>query len=87
MTITGRQIREARAFLGLQRNELAAKVKTVTTATITRAESVDGEPPITTAQAAAIQQVLERAGVDFTSDTSGAAGVGLRKADSEDRKL
>lgn len=85
--ITGRQIREARALLGLQRSVLAARSKIITTATITRAEAVDGEPPITTVQAAAIQQVLERAGVDFTSDTVGPAGVKLRKADSEDRKL
>ena len=68
MTIAGRQIREARALLGLPRNELAAKV------TIVRAESVDGEPPITTAQAAAIQQALERAGVEFIPETGGGAG-------------
>ena len=42
MTLTGQQIREARALLGLQRSELAARVRGVTTATIVRAESVDG---------------------------------------------
>ena len=84
--ITGRQIREARALLGLQRSALAARSKIVTTATITRAESVDGEPPITTAQAAAIQQALERAGVEFISDTAGEAGVRVRKAGPENRK-
>ena len=68
MTITGRQIREARALLGLHRSTLAARVRSVTTATIMRAELVDDEPPITTAQGTAIQQVLERAGVEFTSD-------------------
>ena len=77
MTITGRQIREARALLGLQRNEVAAKVKTITTAAIIRAESVDNEPPIPAAQAAAIQQALEHAGVEFTSDPP---SVRLRKA-------
>ena len=80
MTITGRQIREARTLLGLQRNELAAKVKTVTTLTITRAESVDDEPPITTAQAAAIRSFFEAAGIEFVADDDGADGVRLRKS-------
>jgi predicted transcriptional regulator len=80
MIITGRQIREARALLGLQRNVLAIKAKVVTTVTIARAESVDGEPPITTAQAAAIRQALERAGVEFVADDGGELGVRLRKA-------
>ena len=70
MTITGRQIREARALLGLQRNEVAAKARTVTTATIVRAESVDGEPSITTAQATAIKRALEAAGIEFTDENS-----------------
>ena len=69
--ITGSQIREARALLGLQRNELAARVKSVTTATIARAETVDGEPPITIAQATAIRQTLVAAGIEFE-------GVALR---------
>ncbi|RYB01354.1 XRE family transcriptional regulator [Lichenibacterium ramalinae] len=66
--ITGRQIREARALLGLQRSQLAARVRNITTATIMRAELVDGEPPITTAQADALKEALERAGIEFTSD-------------------
>ena len=69
--ITGSQIREGRALLGLQRNELAARVKSVTTATIARAETVDGEPPITIAQATAIRQTLVAAGIEFE-------GVALR---------
>ena len=68
LMLTGRQIREARALLGLQRNQLAAKVMTVTTATITRAELADHEPPITIAQAAAIERTFDRAGVEFTPD-------------------
>lgn len=65
MTLTGHQIRKARALLGLQRNELAARMKSVTTATIARAETVDGEPPITIAQATAIRQILVAADVEF----------------------
>lgn len=72
--LTGRQIREGRALLGLQRNEFAKKVRTVTTLTINRAEAVDDEPPITIAQATAIEGVFDRAGVEFTTD-----GPWLRK--------
>ena len=78
--ITGSQIRKARALLGLQRNELAARAKGVTTATITRAESVDDEAPITIAQAAAIQRALEAVGIDFILDDDSVAGVRLRKS-------
>lgn len=78
--ITGRQIREARALLGLQRSELAAKVKIVTTATIARAESVDDDPPITIAQATAIQQTLEASGIEIIQGNGGAASVRLRKS-------
>ena len=78
--ITGRQIREARALLRLQRSELAARVKTVTTATISRAESVDDEPPITIAQAAAIRKYLEAAEIEFVDENGGASGVRMRKS-------
>ena len=64
--IAGRQTREARALLGLHRSELAATVRVISTATIRRAESVDGEPPITMAQAAIQKAFFERAGIDFT---------------------
>ncbi len=74
--LTGRQIREGRALLRLQRNELAKKVRTVTTLTIIHAEGVDDEPPITIAQAAAIERTFARAGVEFTPD-----GPRLRKKD------
>ena len=78
--ITGRQIREARTLLGLHRSALATKAKIVTTGTITRAELVDDEPPITIAQAVAIQRTLEAAGVEFIQDNGGAASVRLRKS-------
>jgi ribosome-binding protein aMBF1 (putative translation factor) len=78
--ITGRQIREARALLGLQRNALAARVKTVTTATIARAETADGEPPITSAQATDIRSFLETVGIEFLPEDGGAASVRLRKS-------
>ncbi len=80
MTLTGRQIREARILLGLQRSELAARVNGVTTATIVRAEAVDDEPPITIAQAATIKRTLETAGVEFLTEDDGRASVRLRKS-------
>ena len=78
--ITGRQIREARALLGLRRYELAYRARTVATLTVKRAESVDDEPPITIAQAAAIKCALEAAGIEFTLDKGHVPGVRLRKS-------
>lgn len=80
MTLTGRQIREARALLGLTRSDLAAKVRMIATATITRAELVDGEPPITVAQAAAIRSFFEAAGIEFIHSIECATGARLRKS-------
>ena len=76
--ITGRQIREARVLLGLSRSQLVARARSVTAATIMRAESVDDELPIKAAQAAVIQEALERADVEFTSDPPSAR---LREAE------
>ena len=61
--LTGRQIREARALLGLNRSKFAHLVRTVSTATIVRAESVDGQPQITASQAEAITRALDRVGI------------------------
>ena len=77
--ITGRQIREARALLRLDQSRLVTRAKIVTRATLTRAEAADGEPPITTAQAAAIQQVLELAGIEFVPESG---SVKLRRQDA-----
>ena len=72
--LTGRQIREARSLLRLTQNALASKVRVVSVAAIMRAEVVDDEPPITCAQADALQRVFETAGVEFGPD-----GVRLRE--------
>ena len=76
MTITDCQIREARALLELQRSELSANVRMISTTTIARAESVDDDPPITIIQAAAIRSFFESAGIEFVS---GDSGVRLQK--------
>ena len=44
--LTGRQIREARALLGLQRSILAKKVGRITTRAIMRAEESVDEPAL-----------------------------------------
>ena len=72
--ITGAQIREARALLGWQQRRLAERAK-LRAETIARAESADGEPPITIAQATAVQKAIEAAGVEFTNGDT--PGVGL----------
>lgn len=60
MTITGRQIREARALLHLKRSIVAQKVGRITTLAITRAEEAGDEPILSVEQAAAVRQTLER---------------------------
>lgn len=76
VTITGRQIREARTLLGLTRSKLAYKVGRITTLVILRAEEAENELMASQEHAAAIQRVLERSGVRFTPE-----GVRLRKVD------
>src|SRR5215204_5136671 len=73
--ITGLQIRTAWSLLGWDRRCLARACK-LRIETLARAESVDGEPPITIAHARVICDVLERAGVEFRTDAS--TGVALR---------
>src|SRR5215207_11347085 len=67
--ITGLQIRTARSLLGWDRRCLARACK-LRSETLARAESVDGEPPITIAHARVIRDVLERAGVEFQTGAS-----------------
>lgn len=73
--ITGAQIREGRRLASLGPRQLARRAK-LPVAVVERAESVDGEPVITTAQAHALQRALEAAGVEFMSGDS--PGVKLR---------
>ncbi len=75
MKLTGREIREARALIGLSRSDLAAKLSIIGTPSLKRIEMYDGPPPITQEHAAAIQRALEWAGVEFTAD-----GVRLRSS-------
>ena len=74
--LTGRQIRDGRALLGLDRSKFALKVGGVTSGTVARAEKGDDEPSITFAQGDAIQRAFDRAGVSFANDS-----VRLQKRD------
>ena len=65
--LTGEQIRQARNLLLWQPEKLARRAR-VTTETIHRAESVDGDPPVTIAHLYAIQRAFEAAGVEITDD-------------------
>jgi ribosome-binding protein aMBF1 (putative translation factor) len=76
--ITGRQIREARDLLGLKRNRLAAKVGSITTLVILRAEENEDDT-LPVAQAIAIRRTLERLGIEFVPDSG---SVRLRKQDA-----
>ena len=64
--IAGAQIRQARELLGWPPTRLAQRAK-VHSAIVRRAESVDGESPVTVYQAALIRDALERFGIEFTN--------------------
>ena len=66
--LTGRQIREARALVQIDRSTLAQKVGRITTLAIKRAEEAEDEPTLAPEKAMAVQQALEKVGVEFTPD-------------------
>ena len=76
-TLTGGQLRAARALVGISADELARLTK-LGVATIRRAESSDGAVAMTAANAERIVQALETAGVVFVGENGGGAGVRLR---------
>jgi hypothetical protein len=63
--ITGAQIKAARKLLGWEPFQLAQRAG-VHAAIVQRAESVEGEPPITPYQEALIRNALQYGGVEFT---------------------
>ena len=68
--LTAGQIREARALLRWDRSKLARR-SSLPLATIERAETGDGEAPITVARQNTIRQVLSDAGIEFSTDPPG----------------
>ena len=77
--MNGQQLRAARALLDWSAQDLADASK-VSLATIRRAESTDGMPTLTAANASILQSALEAAGVEFIAENGGGAGVRMRKA-------
>ena len=73
--LTGLQIRTARKLLGWAAWRLAHKAGIARSA-IVRAESTDGEAPITLYQHHQIRRALEAAGIEFTDDSE--PGVKLK---------
>lgn len=63
--LTGRQIREARALLGLNRSQLALKVGRITTRVLLRAEENESEPMLSPEQDVAVRRTLERMGIEI----------------------
>jgi predicted transcriptional regulator len=64
LTISGRQLRAARALLGMEQIELAKRSR-VAIGTIRRMESFHGEIGARTSTLSQVQKALEKAGVEF----------------------
>ena len=62
--LTGKQIREARALMGLQRSKFAERAG-VPHAMLKLAETADGECPITIVRANQIRRAIVRAGIEL----------------------
>ncbi|WP_460252854.1 helix-turn-helix domain-containing protein [Acidiphilium sp. MT5] len=65
--ISGGQIRAARAYARLSAARLA-EMSGVARMTIVKAESVDGDPPLTVTNLRSIQEALEQIGIVFGAD-------------------
>ncbi len=62
--ITGKQVREARALMGLQRSKFAEKAG-VPHLIVKLAETTDGESPVTLDRARQIRRAIEAAGIEL----------------------
>lgn len=76
-TITGAQLRAARALLRWSAEELAERTK-VGVATLRRAENIDGPVGMTAANQSVVRAALEAAGVEFIPANGGGPGVRLK---------
>jgi len=81
-SLTGAQIRSARALLKWSAQELAEH-SSLGVNTIRRAEATDHATSLTNANVLAIRRVFESAGVEFIDENGGGAGVRLRKPHKE----
>jgi hypothetical protein len=78
MPLTSAQIRAARALIRWTAEDLAREALLGVT-TVRRAELMESETSLTQANDRAIRRALEAAGVEFTDENGGGAGVRLRK--------
>jgi transcriptional regulator with XRE-family HTH domain len=74
--ITGRQLKAARAMLGIEQSELARRAR-VARGTVRRMESFEGEVGSRTSTLSQVQATLERAGIEFLGGDQ--PGVRLKK--------
>ena len=77
--IWGAQIRAARALLRWSAADLAREFGVSLTATIHRAEAVNGKTAMTFANASAIRRALEAAGVELLDENGGGPGARLKR--------
>lgn len=82
-SLTGAQLRAARALVGISGADLAAITK-LGIATIRRAEANSGPVSITLANAERVVRALEGAGVEFIPQNGGGAGVRLAAVDAHE---
>ena len=78
LKVSIRQIKAARALLGWSQDDLAEK-SGVSTPTIKRLESADGELGGRAETGNALVSALEKAGVEFIAENGGGAGVRMKK--------
>jgi hypothetical protein len=75
--LTCEQVRAARAILRWRAIDLAEKAG-INLSTIQRTEKSDGPVPMMPANARAVQQALEEAGITLIAENGGGAGVRLK---------
>lgn len=75
-TITGSQIRAARALIKVSATTIA-KAAGIGVATVRRSEAEDGPVSMTKANENALKTALENAGVEFIYENGGGPGVRL----------
>ena len=84
LILTSAQLRAARGLLNWSGKRLA-EASGVSLPTIRRSEPIEGPLRMIPANARAIRVTLEAAGVDFTAENGGGAGVRLKHPSSPKR--
>jgi DNA-binding XRE family transcriptional regulator len=79
LKVSIRQIKAARALLGLSQEQLA-EVAEISLPTIKRLEAIDGPVGGRSETGKKIQLALERAGVEFIDENGGGPGVRIQKS-------